>query len=128
MRKASAILLHVILLALLAAQFSSCEKYVLPELTVSADTLRFTAAADSQMIVVTTNVITTLYPESDATWVRAIPEWLEASSQVYIRVSDNPGSQSRSTTIPVKSEAILRNLVVIQEGTPQPDDQITTNP
>ena len=116
MRKAFAILLPVVLLALLAVQFSGCEKYVLPELTISADTLRFTAAADSQQIVVTTNVITTLYPESSDNWVRANPEWLEASTTVFIRVSENPNAQTRRATIPVKSEAIKRELVVIQEG------------
>ena len=116
MRKASAIIIPAVLLMLLAAQFSACEKYVLPDLTISADTLRFSAAADSQRIVVTTNVITTLYPESSAPWVSANPEWLEASCPVFIRVSDNPGPQTRTTTIPVKSEAILRHLVVIQEG------------
>ena len=116
MRKASEILLSVVLLALLAAQFSGCEKYVLPELSISPDTLRFTAAADSQQIVVTTNVITTLYPDRTDSWIRANPEWLDASTTVFIRVSENPGSQPRKATVPVKSEALQRSLVVIQEG------------
>ena len=120
MRKAATILLSVLLLAVLAAQFSACEKYVLPDLTISSDTLRFSAAADSQMLVVTTNVITTLYPEN-ANWVSANPEWMDQSSMVFIRVWENPDPEPRTTTIPVKSEAILRSLVVIQEGTPAAD-------
>ena len=116
MRKAVAILLSVLLLAVLAAQFVSCEKFVLPDLTISADTLRFSAAADSQQLVVNTNVITTIYPESTDDWVTANPEWFEESCTVYIRVRENPDPQSRVATVPVKSEAILRSLVVIQEG------------
>lgn len=118
MRKTATILVSALLLAVLAAQFSSCEKYVLPDLTISSDTLRFSAAADSQMLVVTTNVITTIYPENADNWVKANPEWMDQSSTVCIRVSENPGPEPRTATVPVKSEAILRSLVIIQEGTP----------
>ena len=119
MRKAAAILISVILTALLAAQFAGCEKYVLPELTISSDTLWFSAAADSQLIVVHTNVITTLYPEAKDGWLSANPEWLNESHDVYIRVRENPDPKQRVATIPVKSEAIHRNLVVIQEAAPE---------
>ena len=73
--------------------------------------------------MVTTNVITTLYPENDDYWVHARPEWLEQNATVFIRVYDNPTTESRTAVIPVKSEAILRNLVVIQEGTPAPEPE-----
>lgn len=118
MRKTATILLTVLLLAVLAAQFSACEKYVLPDLTISSDTLRFSAKADSQMLVVTTNVITTIYPEMTDNWVRANPEWMDGSSTVFIRVWDNPDPEPRTAVVPVKSEAIRRTLVVIQEGAP----------
>ena len=123
MRKAFATIIPVLLLAVFAAQFSACEKYVLPSLEIAPDTLRFGATADSQAVVVTTNVITTLYPENDDYWVHARPEWLEQNATVFIRVYDNPTTESRTAVIPVKSEAILRNLVVIQEGTPAPDPE-----
>ena len=63
MRKAATIIIPLALLALLAAQFTACEKYVLPEVNVSADTLWFGAAADSQRLTVWTNVITTAEPD-----------------------------------------------------------------
>ena len=113
MRKAFATIIPVLLLAVFAAQFSACEKYVLPSLEIAPDTLRFGATADSQAVVVTTNVITTLYPENDDYWVHARPAWLEQNATV----------ESRTAVIPVKSEAILRNLVVIQEGTTAPDPE-----
>lgn len=116
MRKAFAIIVPVLLLAVFAAQFTACEKYVLPEVTLSSDTLRFSAAADSQALHVTTNVITTIYPESGDRWVYASPNWFEQSQTVFIHVYDNPSSESRTAVVPVKSEAIQRNLVIIQEG------------
>ena len=116
MRKAFAILLSALLLAVLAAQFTACEKYVLPELSISTDTLRFSAAADSQKLVVTTNVITTIYPEDKDSWIHANPEWLETSATVFIRVRENPDPKERIATVPVKSEVILRHLVVVQEA------------
>lgn len=116
MRKAAAILLSALLLALLAAQFSACEKYVLPELAISPDTLCFTAEEGTRSLVVTTNVITTLYPDMEDTWVRVNPEWIEDGCTVSVWVAENPDTQQRIATIPVKSEAIKRNLVVIQEG------------
>ncbi|MBR0223154.1 MAG: BACON domain-containing protein [Bacteroidales bacterium] len=119
MRKAFAIIIPAILLAFFAAQFTACEKYVLPDLTITPDTLWFSAAADSQAINVNTNVITTLYPENSDSWVQARPEWLDRSRTVFIRVSENISSESRTAVIPVKSEAIQRNLVVIQEGLPE---------
>ena len=121
MRKVAAILVSAGLLLVFAAQFTACEKYVLPALSIAPDTLRFTAAADSQAVVVTTNVITTLYPENDDNWVRALPEWLDQSHTVIIRVGENLSSESRTAVIPVKSEVIVHQLVVIQECVPKPD-------
>lgn len=128
MRNVSRILLPACLLLVFAAQFTACEKYVLPSVTIAPDTLRFAAAADSQAIVVTTNVITTLYPESNDFWVYAQPEWLDQSCTVFIHVFDNSSTEPRTAVIPVKSEAILRHLVVIQEGAPAPEPEPEPEP
>lgn len=118
MRKAATIIIPLVLLALLAAQFTACEKYVLPEVSVSADTLWFGAAADSQKLVVTTNVITTA--ESDDAWIWAEPYWFDSSCTITVSVRENPDAEPRTGTLPIKSEAILRNVTVIQEGNPNP--------
>ena len=118
MRKAATIIIPLILLALLAAQFTACEKYVLPELSVSADTLWFGAAADSQKLVVTTNVITTA--ETDIIWLWAEPYWFDKTSTVTVSVRENTDPDPRTCTLPIESEAILRHVVIIQEGNPNP--------
>ena len=114
MRRISAFIISTLLLAAIAAQFSSCEQYVLPSVEISPDTLRFGAAEDSAMLTVKTNVIVTIEPES-VTWVRAEPAWIDETTSVMIRVRENPGREARTVTIPVKSEAIQRNLVVVQD-------------
>jgi len=115
-RKITSLAVAAALLGVAAAQFWGCEKYVLPELDLSQDTLRFKAAADSQMIHVTTNVVTTAQPPlADQRWVSTDPVWFDETSNVKVKVTENTGA-TRTTTIPVKSETILKNLIVIQEG------------
>lgn len=116
MRKAATFILSLSLLALFAAQFSSCEKYVLPELQVSRDTLNFGAAADSQKILVTTNVNTVLSMGSEDTWVFADPDFIEETSEVTIYVLENETGTTRTLTFPVKSESLERKIQIIQEG------------
>ena len=114
MRKAAAITVSIALALVMAFQFAGCEKYVLPELGVSQDTLRFGPDGQTLPLVVTTNVITTLYPDG-AIWVSTDPSWIDETTTVAVTVTLNPDTTSRSTVIPVKSEAILRNLVIVQE-------------
>lgn len=115
-RKITSLAVAAVLFGVAAAQFSGCEKYVLPEVDLSQDTLWFSAAADSQVVHVTTNVVTTAQPASaDQRWVTADPVWFDETSDVKVTVKENTG-ESRTATIPVKSETILKNLVVIQEG------------
>ena len=115
-RKITSLLIAAALMGVAAAQFSGCEKYVLPEVDLSQDTLWFSAAADSQVLHVTTNVVTTAQPSaSDQRWVTTNPVWFDETSDVVVTVKENTGEQ-RTSTIPVKSETILKNLVVIQEG------------
>ena len=105
------------LLGLAAAQLSSCEKFVLPEVGLSKDTLLFSAAAGSQSLQVTTNVITTIKVDlMDEMWLVADPAWIDESSTVTFTVEANTGTEARTATVPVKSESILKNVVVIQEG------------
>lgn len=120
MRKAATIIIPLVLLALLAAQFTACEKYVLPEVNVSPDTLWFGAAADSQRLIVRTNVITTAETDGDDRWIWADPYWFDGDCTLVVHVRENPDSLPRTGTLPIKSEAILRHVTVIQEGNPNP--------
>ena len=57
-RKIPFCMVTLLLVAVGVAQFTGCEKYVLPAISVTPDTLRFSAMADSADIFLSTNVIT----------------------------------------------------------------------
>ena len=117
MRRFSLVFLSLALLGIGAAQFAGCEKYILPEITLSQDTLRFQAALDSQVVHITTNVVTTAEPAtSDQRWISTNPVWFDETSDVVVTVQENTTGAERTATIPIKSETILKNLVVIQES------------
>ena len=122
MRKAATIIIPLALLALLAAQFTACEKYVIPEVNVSPDTLWFGAAADSQRLIVWTNVITTAETEGEDSWIWAEPYWFESDCTLVVHVRENLDPEQRTGTLPIKSEAVLRHVTVIQEGAPIPPE------
>ncbi len=123
MRNRSSWFIASLLILLFAAQFLGCEKHVLPELSFTPDTLRFSAKEDSAILHVTTNVITTVEPESNVAWVYADPPWMDESTEVVIHVRENGTRYERSATIPVKSESIQFFLYVVQEAAPVPEPE-----
>lgn len=120
MRKTASIILAALLAGMFAAQFTACEKYVLPELSISTDTLYFSAGPDSLQFFVHTNTITTAEAEN-AYWIQTDPAWMDADTTVTVYVGHYVGSTSRTGTIVVKSESLQRNLFVIQVA--DPDDE-----
>ena len=96
-----------------AAQFTACEKYVLPAVSIEPDTLYFGAKADSAMIHLSTNVITSPNNEN-AYWITTWPDWFDEDSDVMIYVRENTGTTQRTGILYFKSEAIQRTLTVIQ--------------
>ena len=100
-----------------AAGAASCEKYVLPELSVSPDTLAVNAAAQELSIVVNANVQWDIkVDEVDADWVIFVPEWGELGSPVTITIEENTSGSTRRVTVPVESQTISKKLVIIQSA------------
>lgn len=105
---------------LVICQGTSCEKYVLPELSFAPDTLRFSASGGTQSFSVTTNVICTIDKDHGVKWITADPDFLEESTTVRITVEANPDAAAREAALPLKTESFLKYLTVIQEaGSPQ---------
>ncbi len=115
-RKIPTILVSALLVLTAAAQFTGCEKYVLPDLSIEPDTLRFNAMADSADIFLTTNVISKTEAEQGSEWITSWPEWFDESATVTIYVRENTGQAERTGILYFKSEAIEKKLVVIQAG------------
>ncbi|MBO4768319.1 MAG: BACON domain-containing protein [Bacteroidales bacterium] len=121
MRKSS---LFGILLAVLAALAvtlpSACEKYVLPELSFSPDTLIFTAAGGTQTLQLRSNVEWEAeINRSDDTWVEWIifkPTFGDGDCDVEVTLADNTTGPLRSLSFDIKSETLKHTLTIIQEG------------
>ncbi len=108
--------------ALTVIQMVSCEKYVLPELTVAPDTLRFGAAADSALVKVHSNVIWSNKDNPD--WISVSVDWGDSDAETFVSVTENTATQARQAQVSIKSETIQRYIVVEQAGAtsqaPQP--------
>ncbi len=123
-RKSLTIIIPAILAILVLIPFSGCEKYILPDIQLSVDTLRFSAKEDSLTFFVQTNVITTAKADDSDSWLEANPPWFDADTLVVVYVTENKSSSTRTATLPIKSEAILKNLTVIQAGAePDPNEE-----
>lgn len=116
-----------VLLSVMLAQFISCEKYVLPELTISQDTIIFKYTVDSVAFEVHSNVIWEIEtPELSLLnpWVKAMPNWAEGSATVIFKTQLNEGPE-RKAKARVFSETIERHLLLIQQAAPQPQQDTT---
>lgn len=100
--------------ALAVSQMVSCEKYILPELTVTPDTLKFSAGADSTTVKLHSNVVWNA--KGNPEWVELSLTWGEEDAEILVTVGENTSSQSRQASVSVKSETIQRYLVVEQDG------------
>lgn len=94
---------------------SSCEKYVLPELTISCDTLLFSAAGGSQELAIESNVAWRALFE-DCEWAEALPDVGEGNATIEVKCSPNDEEEPRTVTLGVKSETIHRSCIIIQES------------
>lgn len=122
MKKTFTAFAAIFIVLLTAGQMVSCEKYVLPELTVSPDTLRFGAAADSALVKVHSNVIWSNKDNPD--WIKVSVDWGDTDAETFVSVAENTSSEARQAKVSIKSETIQRYIVVEQTGAtaqePQP--------
>ena len=99
---------------LLLTQFWGCEQYVLPEITLTPDTLRFTAAGGVLPVKVAANVKWKLTVSSEGSgWVTAGAANGNGNLTVGIETTANTDDE-RQCTVTVTSETIRKRLTVIQ--------------
>jgi len=109
-----------VVLFIMLAQFVSCEKYVLPELTISQDTIIFSHNVDSAYLEIHSNVIWEIEtPDVSISdrWVIVRPNWADGDTTVIFKTTLNKGPR-RETKARVFSETIERYLMLIQEAAP----------
>ena len=107
MKKTFTVIAAISIVFLIAGQMVSCEKYILPELTVSPDTLRFGATADSALVKVHSNVIWSNKDNPD--WIRLSVDWGDADGETFVSVTENTSTQTRQAQVSIKSESGCRS-------------------
>lgn len=99
---------------LLLTQFWGCEQYVLPEINLTPDTLRFTAEGGVLPVGIEANVKWKLTVGSEGSgWVTAGAASGNGDLTVGIETTANSDDE-RKCTVTVTSETIRKRLTVIQ--------------
>lgn len=117
MKKTFTIFIPICLLFAAIAQFSSCEKYILPAIQLEKDTVLFTPSAQQETLIVQSNVFWKMVvPSQD--WMIISPEVSSGSESdtLHIAVTDNESGERRTAIVAVRSETLNKRLVIIQEG------------
>ena len=114
MRKILSITAILAFATVIALMHSSCEKYILPEIKFSQDTVLFTAAGGTQTMQVLSTVKCTpnLSQEAEG-WLTAgfVADGLDWD--ITLTAGANSGGE-RETDITCKSECITRSIIIIQ--------------
>ena len=117
MKKVLMAILAAAVLAAAAAGAASCEKYVLPELSLSQDTLLVNKSAQQLSLTVNSNVQWEFdVASAQVEWVIFDPEWGEVGRKVTISVEENTSGAIRKAAIPVQSQTIQKQLLIVQSA------------
>ena len=101
---------------LFLAQFAGCEKYVLPEMTLSPDTLLFPAAGGEALLQVKSNVAWHLDDvPAEGEWFHFSVMTEESGCDVTVTAQANTGGSRRASVV-FRTETLSRRLTLIQEG------------
>jgi len=119
MKKIVGAILFLIIGALFLNQFTSCEKFVLPEVSFDPDTLCFDYQESTKPVTLNSNVIWKIELDEDA------QEWITLSNSgdtlggvINVTVQENNGDK-RTKILTVETEAIKKNLTIIQDSKPE---------
>jgi len=106
-----------------ASGVTSCEKYVLPAIGLSQDTILVNKAAQELSLVVNSNVFWSFDDGSTAAWLTVTPSGGTSTATVKIQIEENDSGAARRTTLTLKSETLQRSLLVVQSA----DDGLPEN-
>ncbi len=113
MKKSVIIILVSSAIVFALSHITSCEKYILPNLSLSKDTLSFSAIEDSVNISINSNVMWE-FDETGVDWIVVTPNSGDEADTVKVKVFANSEAAERTHTLTITSETISRNLVIIQ--------------
>ncbi|MBR5735925.1 MAG: BACON domain-containing protein [Bacteroidales bacterium] len=118
MRAVTKLLVAVVAVAAVivaASGVTSCEKYFLPSLVLSQDTILVNKAPQELSLVINSNVEWSVeLGEVNAKWLDVTPDYGEATATVKITISGNDSGEKRSVNVPIRSETLERDLLIVQ--------------
>jgi len=119
MRKLFIGLISILTAALFSAQFTSCEKYVLPDVSFDSDTLTFGYQAATKPVTLNSNVIWKIELSFDAQeWIKLSVSGDTVGRVIDVTVNQNDGVK-RKQILTVETEAIKKTLTIIQDAGPE---------
>ena len=96
---------------------SSCEKYVLPALSLSQDTVLVNKAAQELQLVVNTNVDWHFNMDDvEAEWIHFSTYAGYGTATVQLTIDENDSGAKRGVTIPVETGTLRRKLMITQSA------------
>ena len=105
-----------------ASGVTSCEKYFLPSLELSQETILVNKASQELSLVVNSNAAWSV-KSYDADWLDLSPGRSESTATLRISISANESGETRSVTVSIETETLSRKLVVSQSA----DDELPEN-
>ena len=103
-----------------------CEKYVLPAMHLSSDTLTFRAAGGELPLTVSSNVLWYVDNISSDDWYHFSVEIEDLGCDLTVTADENTSVQNRKASVTIRTETIFRTLVLIQEGAEDDGDSSVT--
>lgn len=116
-----------VIASLAALMFApSCEKYILPKLECSPDTIRTSPQGGVYEVVLSSNVTWMITAAAIPKWVsidvtRGSSDYVEVDYRLNVTVQANEGEAPRTAQIKYSSATLSRKLVIEQEGTDPAD-------
>ncbi|MCF0167872.1 MAG: BACON domain-containing protein [Bacteroidales bacterium] len=101
---------------------NSCEKYRMPELSLSADTLLLDSTGHNLELIVSSNVMWYVDNYEEVEWCELYPFAAESGDTVSITIAANEG-EPRSVSYEFSVATLKRILYIQQEGVTPPDDE-----
>jgi len=110
--------LIALLLGIVLLNSVSCEKYILPAITLSQDTLAIACTTQQDIPVkVSSNVKWQVSISEGEGWIKFTPKVaVKGDSTILITVEANTDIESRQGKLNVTSETLSKSIVILQDG------------
>ena len=110
---------------------NSCEKYILPELSLDQDTITVPISGGEYNITFTSNVKWTIDESSAGKWLRfseitGSSDYQLVKYEITLTVDANETGAARSQSVPITTTSLSKSIFVQQDG-PESSEEDSSN-